>query len=64
MESQIDEHGAIQGWKLTNDSGRSAAPDEWLDALSAAAPRFTFMPGYHEGKPVPMRHVEPMTWTF
>jgi hypothetical protein len=59
-EFQIDEHGSIEDFKVVNDPG---VTDEWVTRVRAAAPGFKFIPGHFEGKPTPMRYIEPMTWT-
>jgi hypothetical protein len=59
-EFQIDEHGAIQDFTLSNEPDVS---DEWVARVRAAAPEFKFIPGHYEGKPVAMHYVEPLTWT-
>jgi hypothetical protein len=40
------------------------APDWWVDAVNDAAKQMTFIPGYHDGKPVPMQFVQPMLWFY
>jgi hypothetical protein len=61
MKLQIDEHGVMTDFTLINDSG---APDTWVRAVRAAAKEMTFIPGYHDGKPVPMLYVQPMIWKY
>lgn len=61
MKLQIDEHGAITNCTLTNDAG---APDWWLESVRTAAKQMTFIPGHHDGKPVPMLYVQPMLWRY
>jgi hypothetical protein len=57
MEMQVDERGVIKDVKLTEDLG---APKPWAEAVHAATQRFTYLPGYNDGKPVPVRHIEPI----
>jgi hypothetical protein len=59
VEFQIDEHGALKDFRLTNDPG---VPDDWVARVRAAAQGFRFISGQHEGKPVPMLYLEPLTW--
>jgi hypothetical protein len=62
MQLLIDEQGAVKDCRLTNQ-GR--VPALWTDAIRrAAANQFTFLPGYHLGKPVSMVYAEPMIWDY
>lgn len=61
MKLQIDERGVMTGCTLIDDWD---APDWWLRAVNTAAKRMTFIPGHHDGKPVPMQFVQPMLWRY
>jgi hypothetical protein len=61
MNLQIDAAGVVQECTLT---GESSPPQGWVDSIRAATKHFTFVPGYHDGKPVPMLYVEPMMWAY
>jgi hypothetical protein len=61
LKLQIDEQGRITACNVINNRG---APDWWVDAVNDAAKQMTFIPGYHEGKPVPMQFVQPMLWRY
>ena len=61
IELQIDEHGAMTKSKVINTAG---APQWWVDTVDEAAKKMTFIPGYHDGKPVPMQFVQPMLWWY
>ena len=59
-ELQIDEHGAVKDFRLTNDPG---VPHDWVARVRTAVQDFKFIPGQHEGRAVPMLYLEPLTWT-
>jgi hypothetical protein len=59
MEMQVDELGKTKDYRLTEEP---RAPQSWVQAIRAAMQRFTYLPAYHQGKPVPARHVEAMIW--
>ncbi len=40
------------------------APQWWVDTVDEATKKMTFIPGYHDGKPVPMQFVQPMLWWY
>jgi hypothetical protein len=61
MKLQVDEQGRMTACTVVNNTG---APDWWVDAVNDAAKQMTFIPGYHEGKPVPMQFVQPMLWRY
>ena len=61
MKLQIDEHGVMTACTVIDDSD---APDWWVNAVNEAAKQMTFIPGYHDGKPVPMLFVQPMLWRY
>lgn len=61
LELQVDEHGGITKSKVFNTSN---APQWWVDTVDEAAKKMTFIPGYHDGKPVPMQFVQPMLWWY
>lgn len=61
MKLQLDERGVMTDFTLDNDSD---APDWWVEAVRAAAKEMTFIPGYHDGKPVPMLYIQPMLWNY
>lgn len=56
QELSIDEQGNVTDSKVTNASGAS---DAVVDAVRASMAKMKFMPGRVDGKPVPMRYVEP-----
>jgi hypothetical protein len=60
VEFQIDEYGAMKDFRLTSDT---EVPEDWVAWVRAAAQDFKFIPGQHEGKPVPMLYLEPLTWS-
>jgi hypothetical protein len=53
---QVDEHGKITGFRLT-DSSR--APKHIVRLIEQQIGRMEFMPGFVEGKPMPMLYMEP-----
>lgn len=61
MKLQIDERGVMTQCTLIDDWD---APDWWIDAVNTAAKQMTFIPGHHDGKPVPMLFVQPMLWRY
>jgi hypothetical protein len=61
IELQIDEQGAMTKSKVINTAG---APQWWVDTVDEATKKMTFIPGYHDGKPVPMQFVQPMLWWY
>jgi hypothetical protein len=61
MKLHIDERGVMTECKLIDDWD---APDWWIDAVNTAAQQMTFIPGYNDGKPVPMLFVQPMLWRY
>ena len=61
MRLQIDEHGQMTACTVINNAD---APEWWVDAVNDAAKQMTFIPGHHEGKPVPMLFVQPMLWRY
>ena len=52
----IDEHGNVTDSKVTNATG---APNVDVKAVRRSVENMQFMPGFFEGKPVPMRYREP-----
>lgn len=56
MRLSIDEHGKITDKGLTNASG---APALVVDAIDRHIDKMDFIPGHHDGKPVPMLYLEP-----
>ena len=54
---QIDEHGKVVEFKLDNVSN---APQWFVERIEEQVKRMEFMPGYFEGKPAPMRYIEPV----
>lgn len=56
QEVWIDEHGNVTKSKITNASGASVKD---VDAVRRSVEKMQFMPGFFEGKPVPMRYMEP-----
>jgi len=56
QELWIDEHGKVTDSRLTNASGASQNV-VWQVRKSVESMRF--MPGFFEGKPVPMHYIEP-----
>ena len=61
MKLQIDEQGQMTSCSILNNSN---APDWWVDTVNEAAKQMTFIPGRHDGKPVPMQFVQPMLWRY
>jgi len=61
MKLQIDEQGLMTSCTIINNT---KAPAWWVDAVNEAAKQMTFIPGYHEGKPVPTQFVQPMLWRY
>jgi hypothetical protein len=59
MNFQIDELGIISHYTLTD---QGTPQQGWLDTIDEFAKQLTFLPGYHEGKPVPMLYAEPIPW--
>jgi hypothetical protein len=59
MELQIDERGVVKDLTLT---GEPEVSERFRRGIREALADATFLPGYHEGKPVPMRYVEPYVW--
>jgi hypothetical protein len=53
----IDEHGNVLENRVTNVSD---APEFFVERIKEQVQRMEFMPGYFEGKPVPMFYVEPV----
>jgi para-nitrobenzyl esterase len=53
----IDEHGRVLDFQLTNVSN---VPEWFVNRIEAQVKRMEFMPGYFDGKPVPMHYVEPV----
>jgi hypothetical protein len=35
-----------------------------VQAVRSAAKEKRFIPGYHDGKPVPMLYIQPMLWNY
>ncbi len=56
QEQWIDEHGKVKNSKVTNASGALVRD---VEAVRRSVEKMQFMPGFFEGKPVPMRYVEP-----
>jgi hypothetical protein len=56
QELWIDEHGTVTDSKVTNATG---APNTDVKAVRRSVENMQFMPGFFEGKPVPMRYREP-----
>jgi hypothetical protein len=52
----IDEHGALKDFVLGNYSG---APEPIVEEIRRSVSRMTFIPGFYQGKPVPMVLLEP-----
>jgi hypothetical protein len=61
LKLQVDENGQMTACNVINNK---EAPDWWVDAVNDAAKQMTFIPGYHDGKPVPMQFVQPMLWFY
>ena len=57
MNTQIDEHGNLIDYKLTNPSGQ---PKFFVERIEKQLKKTRFSPGHVDGKPVPMFHVEPV----
>lgn len=53
----IDEYGKVVEYTVTNPSG---APAFFVGRIEKQIERMQFMPGYFEGKPVPMFYTEPV----
>ncbi len=53
----IDEHGKVLEFEVKNESD---APQFLVKRIEEQVKRMEFRPGYFEGKPVPMRYVEPV----
>jgi hypothetical protein len=56
QELWIDEHGKVTKSQTTNASG---ARIKDVEAVRRSVANMRFMPGFFEGKPTPMRYVEP-----
>ena len=56
QELWIDEHGNVTKSQTTNASGARVKD---VEAVRRSVENMQFMPGFFEGKPVPMRYVEP-----
>jgi hypothetical protein len=56
QELWIDEHGNVTKSQTTNVSGARVKD---VEAVRRSVANMQFMPGFFEGKPVPMRYVEP-----
>jgi len=56
QELWIDEHGKVTDSRLTNASGASV---NVLRGVRESMQSMRFMPGFFEGKPVPMHYIEP-----
>lgn len=56
QELWIDEHGNVTKSQTTNASGARVRD---VEAVRRSVENMRFMPGFFEGKPVPMRYVEP-----
>jgi hypothetical protein len=56
QELWIDEHGKVTDSRLTNASG---APLKVVNDVRASVANMQFMPGFFEGRPVPMHYIEP-----
>ena len=56
QELWIDEHGKVTKSQTTNASGARVKD---VEAVRRSVANMQFMPGFFEGKPVPMRYVEP-----
>ena len=54
---RIDEHGKVTEYKVERQA--ASVPQWFVEGLEEQIERMEFMPGYHEGKPVPMAYVEP-----
>lgn len=57
QKMRIDEHGKVLEYQVTNPSGVS---QYFVTRIERQIERMDFMPGYFEGKPVPMLYVEPI----
>ncbi len=57
QQMQIDEHGKVVEYKLENVA---KVPEWFVGRIEAQVQRMDFMPGYFNGKPVPMHYVEPV----
>ena len=53
---RIDELGKVIEYRLENVGN---VPQWFVDDLAKQVERMEFMPGYYEGKPVPMAYIEP-----
>ena len=56
QELWIDEHGNVTKSQTTNASGARLKD---VEAVRRSVENMRFMPGFFEGKPVPMRYLEP-----
>jgi hypothetical protein len=56
MRFQIDEHGTVSDFNLQNISGADAAT---MRRYEKEASEYKFLPGYHDGRALPMLYVEP-----
>jgi hypothetical protein len=56
MQFQIDAHGKVTNFELHDVTGKNGSV---LWRSERRAREFEFLPGYHEGRPVPMLYVEP-----
>lgn len=54
---RVDEHGKVLEYEVTNPSG---VAQFFITRIEHQIERMDFMPGYFEGKPVPMLYVEPV----
>ncbi len=54
---RIDEHGKVTEYKV--EKLAEYVPQWFVEGLEEQIERMEFMPGYYEGKPVPMAYVEP-----
>lgn len=61
LKLQVDEQGQMTSCTIVNNTN---APAWWVDAVNDAAKQMTFIPGHHDGKPVPMQFVQPMLWRY
>lgn len=56
MQFQVDERGSVSNLSIRNVTDENART---LRQIEAQAREYEFLPGYHEGRPVPMTFVEP-----
>lgn len=54
---RVDEYGRVLEYEVTNPSG---VAQYFVTRIEQQIERMEFMPGYFEGKPVPMLYVEPV----